>query len=511
MADNDPKVRIGMIQSAGEVKFSVTTPFSITDLQGNEITCGQPDKLYTVHIASAKPAKLRYRVRLAIAEDDAGVVRAQKALNKKYSPLSILHPGLVINLPDKTIDNREYWLVTDAFQNLESARTFQQNYEPVGQAVVVSEVMQKASGEVVCENHRITDGLRIIPLNEEQARIKLENVIVGIEFHWQHLQTEELEGVLEVNFNHAGKLVAINEIGIEDYLASVNSSEMTAECPAELLKAQTIAARSTILATMGKHHYGEEFHLCADDHCQCYHGAANVTEISRKAAVDTWGENLLYNGAVCDARYAKICGGVMESFPYVWDDREIPYLIAGVDGVASIAYPLDSEEKAKDYVDSSPDVYCNTSKYPIAASLPYNSKDLFRWQVSYSRSELQELMQRKIGEEFGELIDLQPVQRGPSGRLVYLDVIGSKKTIRIGKELAIRRALSDSHLYSSCFYIIRERDATGAISRFTLKGAGWGHGVGLCQVGATVMAQQGFNYKRILEHYYKGAKLKKLY
>jgi len=454
---------------------------------------------------------LRYRVRLAIADDKADAEKAQESLGEKYSPLTVWQPGVIIPLSETTIDNREYWLVTEPFHDLESAQAFQQNYEPLGQAVVVTEVVQRTTGELVFGDHHISDGLRILPSSDDEARIHLANVTVGIEFHWQHKRTQELQGILEVGLNNAGKLVAINELGVEDYLASVNSSEMSADCPVELLRAQTVAARSTILATMGKHHYDENFHLCCDDHCQCYHGAAKVSDASRQAAQDTCGQNLLYKGRVCDARYSKICGGVMEGFPYVWDNRDIDYMVPGIDGIASIDYPLDSEDKVKNYVDSSPDVYCNTAKYKISANLPYDSKDLFRWEVSYSRQELGDLISKRIGEDFGDLIDLQPIERGPSGRLVYLDVIGSKRTIRLGKELAIRRALSQSHLYSSCFYIVREREAAGMITRFRLIGAGWGHGVGLCQVGATVMAQQGFNCEQILHHYYKGAELKKLY
>ena len=511
MPRNHPQIRIGMIQSTEVVEFSVNSPFSVCDLNNNVITSGQAQERYEVHIKHARPASLCYRVRLAIADDQASAEKAQKALIEKYSPLTIWRPGAVIQLQETTIDNREYWLVTEPFEDLKSAQAFQKSYEPLGQAVVVTEVMQRAAGELVFADHHIPDGLRIVPSGEDEPRIKLANVPVGIEFHWQHQRTQELEGFLEVGLNNEGKLVAINEVGLEDYLASVNSSEMSADCPVELLRAQTVAARSTILATIGKHHYDENFHLCSDDHCQCYHGAASVTEASRQASMDTWGENLLYNGRVCDARYAKICGGVMEGYPYVWDDRHIPYLVPGIDGHESIGYPLDTEDKVKNYVDSSPDVYCNTAKYDIRANLPYNSKDLFRWEESYTRQELQDLIYRRTGENFGNLIDLVPIERGPSGRLIYLDVVGSEQTIRLGKELSIRRALSESHLYSSCFYIKRQRDATGMVTRFRFKGAGWGHGVGLCQVGATVMAQLGFSYEQILKHYYKGAELKKLY
>jgi stage II sporulation protein D len=510
VSGNEPLVRIGMIQSTDGVEFSVDSPFSVTNLLGDSITNGQADRKYKIGLGHTNPASLRFRVRLAIADDKTSAENAQKSLSKKHPNLSLWQQGITVQLNNAMLDNREYWLVTEPFESLASAKAFQNNYEPLGQAAVVKEVVQRATGELIFEDHPIADGLCIIP-SHEKAQISLDNVEVGIEFHWQHQHTQKLEGILEVALNNQGRLVAINELGIEDYVASVNSSEMTPDCPVELLRAQTVAARSTILATMGKHHYDETYHVCSDDHCQCYHGIANVTDTSRQTAEDTRGQNLVYNGRICDARYSKICGGVMEGYPYIWDNRNIPYLVPDIDGTESIDYPLDTENKVKEYVDSSPDVYCNTAKYDIPENLPYNSKDLFRWQVNYSRKQLQDLIHRRTGEAFGDLIDLVPIERGPSGRLIYLDVIGSKRIIRIGKELAIRRALSESHLYSSCFYIRRERDDTGAVDRFSFIGAGWGHGVGLCQVGATVMAQLGFNYEQILKHYYKGAELEKLY
>lgn len=276
-----------------------------------------------------------------------------------------------------------------------------------------------------------------------------------------------------------------------------------------LLKAQTIAARSTIFATMGKHHFGQAFHICADDHCQCYRGTSYEQETSARAVNECLGETLMFENQVCDARYAKICGGVMESYENVWENKKIPYMVSGIDGEIEIDYPINTEEKARAFIDASPDVYCNTDQYKLPKMLEF-SNHLFRWKLKYSREELEEIIRQKTGEDIGELQDILPLERGESGRLIYINIVGSKKTLKVGKELAIRRVLSKSHVYSSCFYVDKTvKD--GKVKAFTLVGAGWGHGVGLCQVGATIMAEKGFSYADILAHYYKQSELKKLY
>ncbi|HOT95971.1 MAG TPA: SpoIID/LytB domain-containing protein [bacterium] len=505
-----PQVRIGMIQSAETIRFQCESAFDVLDLQGNRMAHGKANTPCEAVIQFSEAAGVRYRVRLAIALTEEEAEKRRRKFKSRGIATTLWRPGVVLTLHGFTMDNREYWIVTEAFADEAAAKQFALEYEPVGEAVVVKEIVRKPSGTLQLMNQPFVDGCRIVPA-DPKARIQLFDVTVGIEFHWQHQRTQVLPGILEIGFNNAGRLLAVNELDIETYLISVNSSEMTRDNPVELLKAQTIAARSTILATMGKHHYDEKFHLCSDDHCQCYHGVANISEFSRAAAVETEGVTLLHEGRVCDARYAKICGGIMEDYAHIWDERDVPYLVPGVDGREKLSFPLADEEQTRAYIDSSPDVWCNTQKYAILSSLPYNTRDLFRWKVSYPRRELSELISRRLRIQFGELVDLVPGDRAPGGRLIFLDIVGSERTVRIGKELVIRRALSESHLYSACFYIERDRNASGQVERFHLIGAGWGHGVGLCQVGATVMAQQGYDHAAILAHYYKHSQLVKLY
>ena len=507
MTKDRPLVRIGMIQSAETVRFSCDQAFHFWTLDGREMGPGQAGKEYLIRMVEAQPAQLAWAVRLAIRETET---EAKKFQATQKCKTTLWHQGLTLPLSDYLLDNREYWIVTEPFDALDQAQAFVRSYEPMGEAVVVKKVIQPARGVCACSEQTFAEGVRIVP-DQDDAVLSLADVTVGIEFHWQHQRTQQLAGALEIRINHDGRLLAINELDIESYLISVNSSEMTAENPMELLKAQTVAARSTILATMGKHHYDQPFHLCSDDHCQCYHGKGHVSAASEQAARLTEGENLIYQERVCDARYAKICGGVMEDYEHVWDSRPIPYLVHGVDGKEKIQADLRDEEQTRAYIDGKPDVYCNTEKYQISSPLPYNTRELFRWRVTYATQDLEALIKRKLGEDFGQLMDLIPGERGHSGRLIWLDVVGSDKTIRVAKELAIRRILSDSHLFSACFYLQRERGEQGQIIRFHLIGAGWGHGVGLCQVGATVMAQMGFTYRQILQHYYKNSQLKKIY
>jgi len=398
------------------------------------------------------------------------------------------------------------------FTSKEEANEFVRKNKLLNDTIVVEEIKKTASGEICLGSQNLGSRIKITP-SAENALINVANVPIGIEFHWQRRETLAYRGRIEVGFNNNGKLEVINELDIENYLASVNSSEMTPDCPLSLLEAQTVAARSTVFATMGKHHYNTNYHLCSDDHCQCYQGAKREQEISRQAIKNTFGDVLMFGNEVCDARYSKICGGIMESYNNVWEEWDVPYLIAGVDSDQPIDFPANTEKKAKQLIDSDTSAFCNTNLHQLPEKLAnlYSTKNLFRWEVIYEREELEEIIAQKLKSDLGELKDIKPLNRGPSGRLIYIKLIGSKNNIKVGKELEIRRVLSKSHLYSSCFYVEKEIANDGKVKRFILKGAGWGHGVGLCQVGATVMALNNYLYEDILKHYYKGIKILKLY
>ncbi|MBO7488167.1 MAG: SpoIID/LytB domain-containing protein [Bacteroidales bacterium] len=330
----------------------------------------------------------------------------------------------------------------------------------------------------------------------------LKDVTIGVDFHWERRENQSFKGNL-ILLAKAEGIIVINDIGIEDYLTSVISSEMSAEAPLEFLKAHAVISRSWLLAqicgkkkatgegkkdtpkeliTWQDHEDHEFFDVCADDHCQRYQGITKVSTATAREAIEaTWGEVLAYEGQVCDARFSKCCGGKTEVFSTCWEDTDVPYLR------------------------SFKDKFCDTEDAAILANILPNfdqeTKDFYRWEVRYTFAELSNIVRERTGMNYGKVVDLRPIERGPSGRIKKLKIVGSRKSRIIGKELEIRRTLSRSHLYSSAFEV--EKTPEG----FILHGKGWGHGVGMCQIGAAVMGHLGYLYKDILLYYYRGAEI----
>ena len=370
-----------------------------------------------------------------------------------------------------------------------------------------------------------------------EGRFLLHNVTIGAQFHWERVEDQSFHGVLRLVRDARG-ITAINEIGLEEYLKSVISSEMSAESPPELLQAHAITSRSWLAAMLEQQWeskklkeakrslesreeiirwYDREdhalFNVCADDHCQRYQGVSKIISAEAEHAVEaTRGMCLTYANQICDARFSKACGGITENFENAWADIAVPYLSSVSD--SEKAFPSVAQEKdARSWIMSRPSAYCNASDERILKnilpSFDRETIDFFRWRVSYDQSELSGLIRTKSGVDFGSILDLIPVQRGPSGRNVRLRIVGSKKTLVVGKELEIRKWLSPSHLYSSAFVVSKSDGQIPA--SFTLYGAGWGHGVGLCQIGAAVMATKGKKAEEILLHYFRGTEIRKMY
>jgi len=373
------------------------------------------------------------------------------------------------------------------------------------------------------------------------ATCTLRDVVLGVNFHWERKEDLIFEGDMVFLGLADGTVTAINEIGVERYLRSVISSEMNAEAPLELLKAHALTSRSWLVAMLERQKrmrnvdrmfqrtfdtkdeilrwYDREDHVlfdvCADDHCQRYQGVTKVISNSANEAVSaTRGQFLVFNNEIYDARFSKACGGSTELFEHTWEETPIPYLQSVSD--SSVDYPVVSQEAdAERWITSSPDVYCNTNDGKVLQlvlpTFDRETTDFFRWKIQYSREELEELLQLKSGIHFGTLMDLVPLKRGPSGRISQLKVVGTQQTKIVGKELEIRRWLSKTHLYSSAFIVRTERDLQGMPTTFTLQGAGWGHGVGLCQIGAAVMAVKGMKAEEIVKKYFHRSELQKLY
>ncbi len=363
----------------------------------------------------------------------------------------------------------------------------------------------------------------------------LRDVIFGINFHWERKEDQTFQGALTLVAREKG-ITAINGISVERYLASVISSEMSATAPMELLKAHAITSRSWLVAMLEMkkrisnlgipsqrtqqteneliRYYDREDHdifdVCADDHCQRYQGITkDISNAANDAIEHTRGIFLVHNNEICDARFSKSCGGISESFETTWQATHIPYLVPVPCSVKHHYQPLTTEEESTQWILSFPEAFCNTTDgnilRQILPSFDQETTDFYRWKVEYTTQELSELIHKKSGFDFGGIQELIPIERGPSSRIMKLKIVGSKKTLTIGKELEIRRWLSQSHLYSSAFVVQKENDT------FILRGAGWGHGVGFCQIGAAVMAVEGFRAEEIVKHYFKNAELKKLY
>lgn len=261
------------------------------------------------------------------------------------------------------------------------------------------------------------------------------------------------------------------------------------------------------------------FDVCADDHCQRYQGITRASTVAVEAAIKaTRGEMLMYENKICDARYSKSCGGISETFENCWAVEHYPYLTPVIDNPTEpqgFDIDLTQEENAQQWIRQSPEAFCNTTDKHILSQVLNNydqeTTDFYRWKIEYTQAEISELLARRSGIDFGDIIDLVAVLRGESGRLIELKIVGTKQTITVGKELEIRKWLSNSHLYSSAFVVDKSEIINNIPQHFTLIGAGWGHGVGLCQIGAAVMGEKGYKYDEILLHYFKGAELKKMY
>ena len=386
--------------------------------------------------------------------------------------------------------------------------------------------------------------LTLSPSDSDSCRFTVHGVKIGIDFHWERQESQQFQGKLKLVAD-GDALTLINELPLESYLISVISSEMSASCPAELLRAHAVVSRSWLLAQLRRgpidsvrssakggepekeliRWYDRESHrgfdVCADDHCQRYQGIGKAfSQVAFDAVRDTRGKALVYNGETCDARYSKSCGGMTEVYRAAWEDKDVPYLssVYDVSGIEPSGYrmPLSTEANAKAWITASPPAYCGVVTPDLLARIvpdfDQETPDFYRWRVDYSQEELSEILHSRYGVDFGRIRELKPLERGESGRIIRLKIIGEKRTLVIGKELEIRRALSSSHLYSSAFVV---RAAQGHLSdypaRFTLIGAGWGHGVGLCQIGAAVMADRGHGHEEILSHYFKGTEILQLY
>lgn len=415
-----------------------------------------------------------------------------------------------------------------------------QPYNANGTTVSGKQSVSYENGAIIWNGKRYKE--IVFQPQEAGASFSLEDVTIGVNFHWERKETQTFLGILRFAIEGTA-MWAINELPVERYLESVISSEMSATSSLRLLEAHAVISRSWLLAQIENRRSAKTeqtslyscitgkdkmikwydrqdhtlFDVCADDHCQRYQGITKETSPHVAVAIQhTRGQVLMSEGNICDARFSKCCGGAMEEFQYCWEDSPKPYLKAIGDTPEKTIPDLTVEANAEEWIRTSPDSFCNTTDKNILSQVlndyDQETTDFYRWRVDYTQEEISQLINSKLNIDFGQIMDLIPIERGKSARLCQLKIVGTKQTLTIGKELEIRRALSPSHLYSSAFVVDKEDvNAEGIPALFHIIGCGWGHGVGLCQIGAAVMGENGYNYDQILAHYYPGADLKELY
>ncbi len=418
--------------------------------------------------------------------------------------------------------------------------TLLSTYKLKGKLIPPGDYSVERDGEKIVFNGETYTEITFESDQPHDDSFELKNVVIGVGFHWERKENQRFQGGLKVICGNEG-LIAINIVSLEDYLKSVISSEMSATSSGELLKTHAVISRSWLLAQIQKNKevrddyhtsfvsateiirwYDREDHalfdVCADDHCQRYQGITRQTTARVNQSIDeTRGQVITYGDAICDARFSKCCGGVTEAFENVWEPIPHPYLVGKPDYTENTPLPdLTFEENARAWILSTPPAFCNTTDADVLRQIlndyDRETADFYRWKVVYTQSELNTLIKERSGIDYGEIIALEPLERGSSGRIIRLKIIGTKRVMIIGKELEIRRTLSTSHLYSAAFVVdAEEENNEGIPQQFTLTGAGWGHGVGLCQIGAAMMAEKGYHHDQILIHYFPQTKLIRYY
>jgi stage II sporulation protein D len=518
-----PVLRVGLIQDMDRVSFSCSPGFRVVDHQGQIVfssSSGGGDH-WSVRLKFGQPASMVYLLVLYEEKQLAQAsARADELKSLNVQP-KILEVGQRLQLGTRVLnDNRKYWVTIGPFATEEEARAPREvvpsgswhrvipdiSSPPLGVLDLVS-----PSGQVIFSSG---EPFVLEPTDPHGGRFSLQQVPVGRGFSWERQEDRSYRGKLEFRIGNDGKVLAINVLSLESYLQGVLPKEMSPGFPEEALRSQAIAARSYTIAKLGFQHRLDPFDLCGDVHCQAYAGAGREHAATNLAVDETIGRVLIHDGEVVEAMYSAVCGGHTESSSNVWSGPPIAYLTGRLDALPeearNLPHPLDSEEMVGAWVASTPPVFCNHLSEEAPTALHYTRRH-FRWIFTHSRQELEGVILEKTGKEIGTLLDIIPLQRGLSGRLMKVLIVGDADEMVVERELNIRRALSSSHLPSACFVVDKEMGLDGLPATFVIRGAGWGHGVGMCQAGAAGMAIRGMGHGDILSHYYQGAQVTQIY
>lgn len=511
-----PMIRVGILEDREIVDFYVSENLTFNSQDGSIALRGLEGGRWRVESVNAKPAQFKYHLAVAITKDRRAAEQKVREVSDRGFIARIqkfeLHSDSYLPYVNKSV----YQVVLDKeFTSEDEAKLYQKKIREKIETEIVEEVIEKAQGTLRftnLDNKHSFDTEK--PMYLSSPEMKISDVEVGSGFHWETREDRIYGGTLEFLLDNHGGITVVNELSLEEYLKGVVPSEMPISFPLEALKAQAIAARVEALSKKGLRHLSEPFDVCDEVHCQVFSGKSKLAQSTNLAVENTRGMIMVFRNKLAQAFYAGVCGGHTENNENVWLMEPVPYLRGVLDSGRStkkrLSTFLQEEKNLKKWIDSSPDVFCNTVRKKIPKSLNY-SKKYFRWKIEYYRKDLEKIIRDKTGEDFGLLMDLVPLKRGVSGRLIQLEIVGTKKRFVISRELAIRQALSKNTLYSGCFYIKKKGGSKDLPQKFILKGAGWGHGVGMCQIGAAVMAYQGKKFDKILFHYYTGIELKRIY
>ncbi len=510
----EPEIKIGLIISSTSLSFTLSKHCYIISHDGEFISRNIDGSIWEAQVIAASPAEPVYVLVFASMSTLSNAQDLATTMSQKGFETVILPYGKNVSAYGKVIvKNRLYRVcLRKYFKNKQQAIRYQETLPDELKSFIVTKYLN-AKGRIVLKNLK-TDQLfeSSKSIYIKGGEVTLHDISVGVGYHWEKKVSNTYPETISFTVDKNGRMVVINIVAIETYLKGVVPSEMPDGFPLEALKAQAVAARSEALSKIGKVHKDDPYDLCDQVHCQVYSGISKRKPSTDRAVNATRGMVMLQDGQICDAVYSAVCGGHTENSYNVWQGDNINYLQGIYDSPKPLRYfgDLSKEDNAREWIDAHPSVFCNTVKEWILPSMEY-SKKYFRWEKIISQDFLTKVVNEYSGKNIGEIIDIIPLKRGVSGRIILLKIVGTIDELILDRELSIRKTLSPETLWSSCFYIKIRKDEKGMPVEFIFKGAGFGHGVGMCQTGASGLALQGANFKQILKHYYNDVKIKKLY
>lgn len=515
---NPLTVRVGLLEAYEKLTFQMFGNYRVESLSGDTVREAKPSAVrWRARVEESLPAQFLFSVLLNSFERREDALTLAETFEVRNMPAVVRQIGGPIEIGGRVIgDNTLYRVQVGNFRNEVDAQPLLDSLEDDYAPRIVREVLRDAHGTMelfdadLVETYTIREGFRLVP-TDDQCKVTISGVLTGSGFKYERAENREYGGIMEMYLDHAGKLAVINEIPIDRYLKGVVPAEMPAGFPHEALKAQAILARSVVLAEKSTKHLNDSFELCAHVHCQVYTGLTQEDPRTSTAVEETQGQVLVNDSSLVEAFYSAVCGGHTEDAATTWATPSLhPSLGRPCCTDTSQLPDLTTEAGVRKWIFSSPNVCCNIAGLNLPVSGDYARKH-FRWEVSFTRQELEGIIRDKTGVDVGTLFDILPVRRGKSGRLIEIEVLGSRRNLRIKRELRIRRALSKGALESSCFIVDVVQDSSGLPVEFVFSGAGWGHGVGMCQCGAAHLALDGKTSEDIFKFYFPGTIVEKVY